>query len=135
MTEIHILRGVGYNCSCSDCSVLYGGECYTTEINNMLDKVEKDLEKYLSFTKTGRKKKESSYAIDSSIEEIIKPAFVKYIKKEHKIKIDFYEKYYSFLPLVYLMTSSKKTYNKRMYQRGRLMVFKYIESNYVESKS
>lgn len=132
METIHILKGTGDNCSCYDCAVLYGGTCGTTEINNMLDKLEKDLEKYLSFTKTGRKKKQSAYAIDSSIEKIIKPVFTKHLKLK---KLEFYEKYYSFLPLIYCMTSDKKSYDEQFYKIGRMMLFNDIEKNYLPKKS
>ena len=36
-TRIHILRGTGRNCTCGDCPVLYGGECWTTPENDFLD--------------------------------------------------------------------------------------------------
>lgn len=32
--EIGVMFGRGENCTCPDCPVLYGGECYTTEENN-----------------------------------------------------------------------------------------------------
>lgn len=131
MSEIHVLIGRGNNCSCSDCSVLYGGDCYTTPINNMLDKMEVDIEKYLSFTPTGRKKKLSGYAIDSVIEQIIKPVFTKYINNK---KIDFYSKYYTFLPLVYLMTSNKKEFSKHYYMKARGMLFNSIETDYKKNE-
>jgi hypothetical protein len=47
---IHFLIGNGKNCTCYDCSVLYGGECYSTPDNNFLDKVEKITNLYRSKT-------------------------------------------------------------------------------------
>lgn len=32
--EVVFLIGRGENCTCADCPVLYGGECYTTDTNN-----------------------------------------------------------------------------------------------------
>lgn len=125
--NLHILKGTGDNCSCHDCVVLYGGECYTTPINNMLDDMEAKLELYLAKTPTGREKKKTGYAIDSAIEKVMMPIF----KKEAAItKTVFYKKYYAFLPLVYLMTSEAKHNDRRLYARARMSIYLDIREGY-----
>jgi hypothetical protein len=125
-TQIHILKGTGDNCTCHDCIVLYGGECDTTPINNMLDKMEEDIQKFLDFTPTGRKKKPSRYAIESAVETIIKPMWKKYSKS----KVDFYSKFHIFSPLVYFVTSQKKNYDSYYYKRTRALLLDLIEEDF-----
>lgn len=126
MDGIHFLKGTGSNCTCNDCAVLYGGTCYTTPTNNFLDKLEQDVQKWLSFTPTGRPKKVSDNYTDQCIERVVRPAFMKYKKISRS---QFYEKYYSFLPLIFLMNSDKKD-AKHMYRKARIMLFWDIEKWY-----
>lgn len=126
MNGIHFLRGSGSNCTCADCSVLYGGDCFTTPVNNMLDRVEERVIKFLTYTPTGRIKKNSNNHIDMAIEHAVKGPVCKFLK----IKSDqFYEKYYCFLPLVFLLMSDRKS-AKRMYRRARYCLFRSIEEEF-----
>lgn len=117
---IHILKGTGDNCTCYDCVVLYGGECDSTEDNNILDVLEENIVNYLNFTPTGRPRKTSDYYMDSCIEKVVMPIVVKYLKIK---KNQFYHKYYSFMPLLYLMTSDRKLGARYFYRRTRNWMF------------
>ena len=123
---IHILKGTGNNCSCGDCSVLYGGECYTTPINNFLDILEKAVINNLKFTPTGKIKKISNYQIDSCIETVVRPLFKKYknIKDTR-----FYDYFYNFLPLIFILTSNEKE-ARGFYRRSRMQIFMSICNDY-----
>lgn len=116
---IHILKGTGNNCTCYDCPVLYGGDCPSTPVNNFLDKIENLLIEFLSKTPTGRPRRVSSPMMERVIEEIIRMPFC----KKYKISKDrFYNGFYLFLPLVFLMTSDKKD-AKEAYRKARIMLF------------
>ena len=118
-TRIHILRGVGSNCTCGDCVVLYGGKCHTTPTNNMLDAIEKALNQYLNFTPTGKPRKVSDYFIDESVEQILRQPIC---KREKLTRTQFYQHYYAFTSLVYLMTSDKRE-ARYGYRRARYMLY------------
>lgn len=126
MNGIHFLKGSGSNCTCYDCSVLYGGKCYTTPTNNFLDRLEKDVRKYLAFTPTGRPKKVSDHYLDRCIEDVIRVPFMKFAKIDKSL---FYKKYYTLLPLIFLMTSDKAE-ARGMYRRGRQILFTSITDEY-----
>lgn len=120
MNYIHILRGTGDNCTCTDCVVLYGGECATTKDNNFLDDLEIKVLKYLNFTPTGRVRKISDAYMDSCINNIVRPAIRKYTKC-HRNQFNRY--YYGFMPLLYLMTSTRKEGARLWYRRSRNMLY------------
>lgn len=134
MAEIHFLRGRGDNCTCHDCSVLYGGTCYTTPYNNLLDKIEKKVLKSLDhkYISKGR--------INRSIEEI-RPLAKKYFKISDSI-FDSY--FYNWLPLIFIMTSGlhKKDIHpnasaydvRRKYMDARIWTLWAIEKEYELSK-
>lgn len=128
MTYIHILRGTGNNCTCYDCAVLYGGKCDTTPDNNFLDKLEKQVLQYLNYTPTGKPRKKSDLYSDSVINEIMRPALRKYWKVQNN---QFDRKYYTLMPLVYLMTSDRKEASG-WYRRSRNWLFNSIHKEFEE---
>lgn len=119
MSKIHILRGRGNNCTCMDCITLYGGKCDTSADNNFLDSIEEKVIEYLSFTPKGKVRKTSDYFMDSCINNIIRPAVRKYAKI-HVNQFD--RKYYLFMPMIYLMTSDRKS-AEHWYRRARNWVY------------
>lgn len=127
--RIHILRGRGDNCSCYDCCVLYGGECATTKTNDFLDTLEEQVNEYLNFTPTGKPRVNSSSYIDKCIDVVIRPAVCKFLKVKKK---DFYEKYYVFTQLIFLMTSDKRG-AESMYRRARGMLFDTLEREFTHA--
>lgn len=122
--NIHVLYGTGSNCTCYDCVVLYGGKCATTPINNMLDDLEEAVLEYLGKTPTGKVRKKSDSYMDKCIEHVVKPHILSFEKIDGK---RFYNYYYGFMPLLYLMTSANKE-AKRFYRMSRQMLY----SNMIE---
>lgn len=122
MTYIHILKGTGSNCTCYDCVVLYGGKCATTKDNNFLDHLEKKVLKYLTKTPTGKPRKISDSYMDKCIEEVVRPEVSKYLKIKRNL---FDRQYYSFMPLLFIMTSQNKEATK-WYKRARNWEFDLI---------
>lgn len=129
MTRIHILKGTGDNCTCNDCSVLYGGDCWTTPYNDFLDMLELAVVNYLTLTPTGRTRIVSDGIMNKCIEEIVRPMVQKFSKVTRS---QFYNQYYGFMPLLYLMTSEKKM-ARYWYRRSRLWLFLDFEKSVKES--
>lgn len=130
MTRIHVLKGTGDNCTCGDCSVLYGGTCYTTPINNFLDRIEKTVK---SVSKNEGKivsKADMRRAL-----EAMRPLF----RKRYKITGAEYDKcYYGYLPLAIFCANgyaegSKHNYDKsearHFYRLARFWVLRDLEKN------
>lgn len=130
MDGIHILRGRGNNCTCYDCSVLYGGTCYTTPYNNFLDKIEKSVLKAVD-------NRYISYGRMNKAIEAIRPHAIKYFKISSK---EFDSYFYNWLPLLFIMTSTlhKKDIHpnasaydvRRKYMEARLFILWGIEKEY-----
>lgn len=127
MSRIHILVGIGSNCTCGDCAVLYGGDCYTTPTNNMLDKIDKvaaqiiGLKGYICKTDTHR-----------FLEEI-RPLVCKQYKLTNK---QFDKHYYLWLPFLYMAMgygegdgNYSKSSARQMYRRARRFVLSGIEKD------
>jgi hypothetical protein len=117
---IHVLYGTGANCSCYDCVVLYGGECDSTPTNNFLDSLEEAVIEYLAKTPTGKIRKKSDSYMDKCIEVIVKPHILAFTGINGK---RFYNYYFGFMPLLYLMTSANKKEAPKFYRISRNMVF------------
>lgn len=113
-----IVIGKGGNCSCYDCIVLYGGKCATTKDNNFLDDLEKSIAKY-GYTEKGKKRAVTDAFMDNCISEVVYPKIKKYAKVHRN---QFNRHYYSFMPLLFLMTSTHKEAEK-MYRRARHTLF------------
>ncbi len=129
MNGIHILIGRGKNCTCYDCSVLYGGKCYTTEDNNLLDCLEKNFEHFMSKTPSGRTKKVSGWAYDDFIENFVKKIMCKGVSRKK-----FYDHYWGWLPLLFMMSSPHKEKARGTYRKARMMVYQSIKKDYEEKK-
>ena len=106
MNNIHILYGNGENCTCNDCVVLYGGNCGTTPVNNLLDNMELEVLSFLRSTPTGRVRVNSEPYTDKVIESVIYP-----ILRTNSVGIltmtNFNKQYYIWLPFVYLLTTER----------------------------
>lgn len=124
-STIHILYGTGTNCTCYDCVDLYGGECATTVDNDFLDELEEKVIAYLTYTPTGRLKKQSDFAMEDTIERIVRPAVMKHLQIPAKA---FYEVFYGFMPVLYLMTSDRKQ-ESRWYRKARYWLFDEFRTN------
>lgn len=134
MDGLHILKGTGSNCTCYDCSVLYGGTCGTTPDNNFLDKIEKAILKEVE-------NKYFSYGRINKVLETIRPQAKKYFKIDNAT---FDNHYYGWLPLVYIVTSVLKgkaihpnasAYDvRRQYMQARLMILWNVEKDYKVTK-
>jgi len=129
--NMHILYGTGTNCTCFDCVVLYGGECDTTKDNDFLDEIEEKVLKFLTVTPTGREKKVSDAAMDEVLDTVVRPMVQKYCKVQRKT---FYQVFYGFMPLLYLMTSDKKE-ARRWYRRSRIWLFSELVERLKEKKT
>lgn len=130
-STIHILYGTGTNCTCYDCFDLYGGECATTRDNDFLDALEEKVIQYLELTPTGRKRVTSDSYMDKCINDVVSPA----VRKELKIKTTVFDKqYYSFMPLLFLMTSERKKAN-RWYRRSRNWIYSDIKDKLINLSS
>lgn len=125
MNGIHILKGTGDNCTCYDCSVLYGGDCWTTPDNNKLDKLEKSFEQFMSKTPTGRMKKVSDWAYCDFIENHLKTVMCKGMSEKL-----YYEHFYSWLPLLFMMSSPHKEKARQRYRQARYSIYYKIKSDY-----
>lgn len=131
MTRIHILQGRGSNCTCGDCAVLYGGKCFTTRENNMLDKLEDRVLEYLTKTPGGKiREKVTGPMYNRCIEEVVRPAIQKFLKIEKHV---FYRRYYSFVPLVFMMTTPHRESAVYAYRKGRSLLFWSIEKELKEA--
>jgi hypothetical protein len=109
MTKIHILKGTGDNCTCGDCAVLYGGECYTTPENNFLDQLG---ERIAKATVNGRivSKNDMHKAL-----EAMRSPVKKYI---HLNDATYNEHYYALLPLLYIIANGLVLDEKRNYDQS-----------------
>jgi len=125
---IHILKGTGRNCTCGDCAVLYGGSCGTTKDNDFMDRVEKVA------LKLGAK----TYICKSDIHrflEGIRPIIKKRYRWTNK---QFDEKYYTWLPFLYMNLGYREDKGKRYehwdarraFKRSRLWVLWDIEKGF-----
>lgn len=125
-TRIHLLKGTGSNCTCGDCAVLYGGTCYTTPINNFLDRIDAAALKVV-----GQKTYICISDLHRFLEKVRQP-----VKKRYKLTNDQYdERYYSWAPLFYMALGYREDRNKRYdwhearraYRRARGWVLSDIE--------
>jgi hypothetical protein len=107
-TRIHILKGTGRNCTCGDCPVLYGGECWTTPENDFLDALGARVAKA---TVNGRVVSKND--MHKALETIRSP-----VKKYLHISEEIYnENYYALLPLLYIISNGLIDDQKRQYDR------------------
>ena len=125
-----ILKGSGSNCTCGDCSVLYGGTCYTTPINNWLDRVEK-----IAYSVVGKKKYICATDVNKFLEKL-RPL----VCNRYKIKRNKFDKnYYMWAPMFYHCLAYRESNNnydkydaRKMYKMSRITLLwateKYIES-------
>lgn len=125
--EIHFLKGTGSNCTCGDCSVLYGGRCYTTPINNWLDRVERIARRIYD---------EKPYICKTDLRKFL-DSIGPLVCKRYKISIEKYsETYYGWSPLFFTMISFKVmeggNYDvasaRLMYRRSRFYLLRALES-------
>lgn len=122
MSDLHILKGTGNNCSCNDCSVLYGGDCYTTPINDFLDSIQ---EKVRAYIPTMRVREASS--ADKALNHIKKD-----LLRELEISSTvYYKRYYVIVQLVYLFTSTFAYVDKYEYRRVRYVLWQIIKEECV----
>lgn len=126
MDGIHFLKGTGSNCTCSDCSVLYGGTCSTTAENNFLDRIEK-----VALTLVGTKSYICRWDTTKFL-EAIRPI----VRKRYKWSNAEYDKqFYVWLPFLYMAVGYKENKDKNydhsdarlMYKRARSLTFWNIE--------
>jgi hypothetical protein len=128
MTRVHILKGTGDNCSCADCPVLYGGECYTTPENDFLDKLGERISKA---TVNGRVVSKND--MHKALEAMRSP-----VKKYLHVSDEIYNKnYYALLPLLYIISNGLVADERRRYdrhdarsywQRARMFAFREYQS-------
>ena len=119
MSNICVLRGRGDNCTCDDCVVLYGGECWTTKINDALDKFDDAVEIHYN-----KNKNLSHY----QLYKIITPIF-KTIKKDCvKLKVSDLDNYYKmFMPLMFYSWGKDKNFRDSYdYKYYRYSIYRYI---------
>ena len=115
---IHILKGTGENCTCGDCSVLYGGDCWTTQMNNLLDKFDEKVYELWVLAKNP-----SVYQIQKTL-----APFKKEIMKMEKITSkEFDEYFYLFSGLFFMAWATNKTARQtQSYRQTRHTMFRII---------
>lgn len=113
-----MLKGSGSNCTCYDCSVLYGGECYSTPINNMLDRME-------TIVKTiGVSKRDGSLRVENTLDQMRS-----LVLKRLKITAQkFNKKYNLLLPLYFMaLTCPNPVRKSEWYRHARFSLYLNLE--------
>lgn len=130
MNGLHILKGTGDNCTCFDCPVLYGSDCYSTPMNNVLDEFDAFIENEL----VAKNKKQSTYQLFNAYSVIAGK-----LHKIDKYKRKVWDNHYSLLSPLFFMAWGKALSiggDREMYRNTRALsyfhildVLKQIEEN------